>query len=110
MTFCLEILAQDKCVFPQFLQAIFGYKLKVQTGAVAHSYDRLIIMEGIHLSAPLHTKRQAALYTAIYHCATGSTDFDNQFQPKAFCLHIMACHMIRPTHPPLSYHPNNTWR
>jgi len=76
-----------------------------------------IITEGIYLSALLHTNRQAAIYTAVYHCATG-TEFDNQFQPKAFCLQIMACHvmchvmchLIRPTHPPLSYHPNNIWR
>jgi hypothetical protein len=59
MKFGLEIEAEDK-----FHQSSFGYKFKVQTGAVPHNYDRLIIhnqpnYHGRHLSVGSATHKAA---------------------------------------------------
>ena len=93
----------------------FRIKFQVQPGKITHNYDRFIFQNqpNFHAKASAcrlcYTQWQAAVCTAVCHSPT-RTDFVNQFQPKAFCILTMAWHVTGPTHPPLSYHPNNTWR
>jgi hypothetical protein len=116
--FCLEILAQDR--FSMCLSSVSSGDFREKKSKsnlslyptitnVSLFKTNPVITEGIYLSALLHTNRQTAVYTAVDRRATG-TEFDNQFQSQAFCLQSVACHVTCPTHPPLSYHPNNIWR
>jgi hypothetical protein len=113
MIFRLEILAQDR--FSMCLSSVSSGDFRIKksqypTITTASLFKtNPVITEGIYLSALLHTNRQTTVCTAVDRCATG-TEFDKQFQPQAFCHQSVACHVTCPTHPPLSYHPNNIWR